>query len=134
MPMLRLYWDTGGEIHGEELPMDPDLDAAMALYKMGRLRIFTARRSGLLIGLNSFNVGGTLYRRGTMTAIALILYMLPSERRGAIGYRFLRETDKELKELGVVLVQYVPGSNVDMSPLLLRLGYKRQQGTFERIL
>lgn len=134
MPMLRLYWDTGGEIHGKELPMEPDLDSAMALHSMGRLRIFTARRDGFLIGLNSFNVGGTLYRRTTMTAIALILYVLPSERRGSMGYRFLRETDKGLAEMGVKLVQYVPGSTVDISPLLLRLGYKRAQGTFEKML
>jgi hypothetical protein len=134
MPMLRLYWNTGGEIHGRELPMNPDLDAAMALHGAGRLRIFTARRDGFLIGLNSFNVGCTLYRKDTMTAIALILYVLPSERRGSMGYRFLRETDKGLAEMGVKLVQYVPGSTVDISPLLLRLGYKRQQGTFERML
>lgn len=132
--MLRLYWDTGGEIHGKELPMDPDLDVAMALHSSGRLRIFTARRGGFLVGLNGFNVGPTMYRRNTMTAIALILYVLPSERRGSMGYRFLRETDKGLAEMGVKLVQYVPGSTVDISPLLVRLGYKRQQGTFERML
>jgi hypothetical protein len=132
--MLRLYWNTGGEIHGKEFPLDPDLDLAMALHSSGRLRIFTARRDGFLIGLNSFNVGATLYRRNTMTAIALILYVLPSERRGSMGYRFLRETDVGLAEMGVKLVQYVPGSTVDISPLLIRLGYKRAQGTFEKIL
>jgi hypothetical protein len=134
MPMLRLYWNTGGEIHGKEFPMEPDLDLAMGLHSSGRLRIFTARSDALLIGLNSFNVGPTLYRRNTMTAIALILYVLPSERRGSMGYRFLRETDSGLAEMGVKLVQYVPGATVDISPLLMRLGYKRAQGTFEKML
>ena len=106
----------------------------MALHQLGRLRIFTARRDRFLIGLNGFNVGPTLYRRNTMTAIALILYVLPAERRGSMGYRFLRETDKGLAEMGVRLVQYVPGSTVDISTLLRRLGYKNQQGTFERML
>lgn len=134
MPMLRLYWDTGGEIFGKELPMEPDLEAAMELHRCGRLRILTARRGAFLIGLNSFNVGVTLYRKNTVTAIGLILYVLPSERLGLMGYRFLRETDKGLAEMGVRLVQYVPASTVDISPLLLRLGYKRQQGTFEKML
>jgi hypothetical protein len=106
----------------------------MALHQSGRLRIFTARRDGFLIGLNGFNVGTTLYRRNTMTAIALILYLLPSERRGITGYRFLSETDKGLKEMGVKLVQYVPGSTIDISGLLRRLGYKSQQGTWEKML
>lgn len=132
--MLRLYWDTGGEIHGKELPMDPDFDVAMALHSSGRLRIFTARRDGFLIGLDSFNVGPTMYRRNTATAIALILYVLPSERRGLMGYRFIRDSDNGLKEMGVRLVQRVPGSDVDISPILRRLGYKSQQGTFERML
>lgn len=132
--MLQLYWSNGGEIHGKELPMDPDLDAAMALHSSGRLRIFTARRDGFLIGLNGFNVGTTLYRRNVITAIALILYVLPAERRGSLGYRFLCETDEGLAEMGVKLVQYVPGSTVDISPLLARLGYKRQQGTWEKML
>jgi hypothetical protein len=132
--LLRFYWDTGGEIHGKELPMDPDLDAAMALHQSGRLRIFTARRDGWLIGLNSFNVGTTLYRKNTITAIALILYILPAERSGLLGYKFLRETDNGLAEMGVKLVQYVPGSTVDISPLLRRLGYKNQQGTFEKMI
>ena len=72
--MLRLYWDTGGEIFGKELPMDPDLDLAMFLHRTGRLRILTARRGGFLVGVNSFNVGSTMYRKSTVTAIALILY------------------------------------------------------------
>ena len=132
--MMRLYWDNGGEIFGGELPLDLDYDLIMFLHRYGRFRICTARRGGLLVGVNSFNVGGTIYRKNTMTAIALVLYLLPSERRGLSGYRFLLETDKGLADMGVKLVQYCPGSTVDISPLLRRLGYKNQGSTWEKML
>jgi hypothetical protein len=61
MPMMRLYWASGGQIF-PDLEMDPDYDALMLLHRLGRFKIFTARRDGLLIGVNSFNVGGTLWQ------------------------------------------------------------------------
>lgn len=66
--------------------------------------------------------------------MGLILYLLPGERRGLTGFRFLRETDKGLAEIGVKLAIYTPSSSVDISRLLLRLGYKRLGGAFEKIL
>ena len=56
MPMMRLYWDNGGEIFGGELPLDLDYDLIMFLHRYGRFRICTARRGGLLVGVNSFNL------------------------------------------------------------------------------
>jgi hypothetical protein len=49
--------------------------------------------------------------------------MHKSERRGMTGWRFLRETDEGLARMGVKLVIYTPSSTVDISSILLRLGY-----------
>jgi hypothetical protein len=130
---MKLYWKQGGQIF-PELPMDPDWDSLMFIYKLGRFKIFTARRDGYLIGVNSFNVGPTLWRKTTSTAIGLILYLLPSERRGSLGWRFLRLTDEGLKEMGVKLAIYTPSADVDISRLLLRMRYKQKGGTFEKML
>lgn len=133
MPIMKLYWHQGGQIH-PEIPMDPDWESLLFIHNIGRFKIFTARRDGYLIGTNSFNVGPTLWRKTTNTAIALILYLLPSERRGSLGWRFLRETDKGLKDMGVKLVIYTPSSTVDISPLLRRMGYVGYGGTYEKVL
>jgi hypothetical protein len=62
-----------------------------------------------------------------MTAIALILTCC-HPGNGLVGYRFCaRQTGP--KEAGRQAVQCVPGSTVDISPLLTRMGYKRRQRT-----
>jgi GNAT superfamily N-acetyltransferase len=133
MPVLRAYWDES-QIFGRELPMDPDFDAFFQLERAGRFRVYTCRRQGRLIGVNSFMVGGTLLRREPPTAAGFILVLSPAERRGWTGYKLVKGAEDAFREWGVRLVIYTPSSTTDLGPILRRLGYREQGATYEKLL
>lgn len=128
LPLLDYYFNNGGVLFAKELPMDPDIEGAAWLDATGRMQILTARRDGKLVGLNGFNVGGMLFRSRVVAANGLVLYLLPSERRGMTGVRLIKEAEKGLREMGVQLIIYTNGSDFDLGPLLLKLGYVTSNG------
>jgi hypothetical protein len=137
LPLLRYYWNHGGVLFAKELPMEPDYQAADFLDRYSRLKIYTVRANGSLIGLNSFNVGGTMWRKNAMIANGMILYLLPSQRRGGLippGVKIITGAEDGLREMGCHLICYLPSSDVDISHLLLRLGYVQQGSSFEKLL
>jgi hypothetical protein len=134
LPMLRIYWNSGGVLFAKELPWDPDIPLSIQLEESGRLQIYTARRAGRLIGLNSFNVGNTLFRKNSIAATGIILYLVPCERRGSVGIRLIKGAEERLKQIGVDLVHYLPSSSVDIGRLLRICGYTQQGSSFEKLL
>ena len=133
MPFLRAYFDESQLF--PELGMEPDLATFFELARHGRFRVFCARRAGYLIGVNSFMVGGTLLRVNCPQAWGFILVLSPAERIGWTGYKLLKLPEASFREWGIKLVGYTPSSkSTDIGPLLLRLGYKRAQASYEKVL
>lgn len=135
MPLLRFYWEHGGMLFPKELPFDPDLEGAAWLHRYGRLKIYIARKNGSIIGLNSFNVGGVLFRKRILQATGLILYLLPSQRkRTKTGVQLIKGAEDGLRSMGCHLIEYLPSSSVDIGRLLIRLGYVQQGSSFQKLL
>ena len=134
LPMLKAYWGES-QLYSEELPLDPDFSSFFEMERLGRFRVFCVRRDGLLVGVNSFFVGSTLLRREPPTAAGFILVLSPAERKGWTGIHLVKKPEEAFLLWGVRLCVYTPSSkNTDMGPLLLRLGYKRAGGSYEKML
>jgi hypothetical protein len=136
MPLFIRYFNEEGALFIEELPLDPDFNLVSQLELLGRLRVFTVRRDGVLLGANIFNCGSLLFRKSTVGAEGLILYLVPEERQSKekIGKELIVGAEKQLKEWGVQLVIYTAGSKVDIGPMLEHWGYTRIGGKYEKLL
>lgn len=120
-PLLQAHWE---EIrHYPDIPLDPDWNAYLNIQDAGRLRVFTARREGVLVGYAIYFVGPHPHYKSTVFAVQDILFVRP-ELRGGAGAKLILWADQALKDEGVqVVVQHVKMKH-DFSPMLERMGYE----------
>lgn len=107
---------------GERFDLDPDIQTYRALETS--LRIYTARREGLLIGYATFIVCATnLHHKGLRSAANDSLYIMPS-CRGFTGSLLMAYAEAQLKAEGIKVVTiHVPKVN-DWTPLAIKWGYE----------
>src|SRR4051812_38479739 len=86
-------------------PLDPDHETWDAADELGLLRVFTARLSGVLVGLAVFQVGrhpNFHARYASQHALCLE----PAHRRGRVGYEFVKFIDGMLRQDGCAFVYH----------------------------
>ena len=120
-PLLALHWEEIA--HYQDIPLDPDYDSYLALDKTGRIRVYTVRKEGVLIGYSVFFLGN-LHYRSTKIASQDILFVLPEYRGGGVGFRFIRYCDTQLESEGVTVVYHHVKVKHDFGRLLVHLGYE----------
>ena len=118
-PLLMKHWEEIA--HFKAVPLDPDYDAYLRAEAQGKLRVFTARKDGTLVGYSVFFMGNLHYRSARI-ATQDILFLLP-ECRGFTGYRLIRFSDSELKAEGVEVTYHHVKVAHDFGPLLAHMGY-----------
>lgn len=132
-PFLAAHWREN-EPHPDASPFDPDFDLYFNLERDGRLGIFTARRGEIILGFNSFFISTTFARRSVITAVADILYLRPAERGGSTAYRLIRSAEAGLLKRKAMFARYTPSSAHDIGPMLVRAGYAKKGGDYEKVL
>lgn len=101
-PLLKEHYDEIA--HYKDIPLDPDVDGYNALEEQGRLRCFTARDGGRLIGYAIFICGPNLHYKSTRIANQDVLFIHPSHRNGIAAMRFFEFFEKRLAGEGWQLV------------------------------
>lgn len=129
------------ELHQDAVPLDIDWGHYFRLERSGVYRAVGARRDSRLIGYNSFHLNRHVRHRGTTFAVGDILYLLPEERVGMAGVRFIKATEALLKEAGVKKAEYgiklhhrIGASGGTVGDLLVHLGYAHIESTYAKIL
>jgi hypothetical protein len=128
---MRPLWETHyAETHDDKYgPLDPD----MSFYEkaQGILRIFTARRDGVLVGYQVYFVMNDPHSRASVQAVQDILFVHPSAR-GTDGYRFMKWCVAELEREGVdVIHQRIPARH-DFGHILERMGFELSDLTYAK--
>lgn len=129
------------EVDQDAQPHDPDWDHYRQQNTVGTYRIIAARRNGRLIGYNAFFIGHHSRHRGMIFAQNDVIYLVPEQRRGIVGARFINESAAMLKAAGAVRVRYDSMRNValgaksgTLGDLFLKLGYTLEAEVFTKIL
>jgi hypothetical protein len=123
------------EVHTDQVPLAIDWGHMMAQERLGTYRVISARIGGELAGYNSFFINRHTRARDTLFAINDALYLAPQYRQGWNGVRFLRESDRLLKEAGVAKVQYGIKTHMPAGGhILARLGYEHIEDVYAKIL
>jgi hypothetical protein len=118
----------------EEMELAPDLSLFKACEAAKILRIYTIRKENRLIGYNIFLVTRDPHFKGYLIANQDLVFIEVSERKGMVGYQFMKWCDNELKHEGIQVIFQRINVNHDHGALLKRLGYKPIDVVYRRNL
>lgn len=102
-PLLRREWEAASEDKAL-FPFDPAWDRCEAIEKMGLVRLFTARSSGVLVGYVGYIVASGLHSQRVMKATSDIMWIEPHARNGGAAKRLLTFAEENLREEGLVMM------------------------------
>lgn len=117
------------------LPFDEfelDVDKYMILESQDMLRLYTARRNGMLVGYSVFFIVNHPHYKKRMFALQDVLYMHPSYR-GVGAVKFIMWIDEQLEdEQAIEYVIRQVSKKKDYSKTLERLGYNEMETSYIR--
>lgn len=143
-PLLTQHW---GEIanYKDTVPLEPDwsmyekLEAKGAFwacvveeikpaYKENGEEIFLDNCPLLrnIIGYSAFYISNHPHYKSLRVAENDVIYLHPEYRKTGIGLKLIQESEKMLKDLGVQKIQWHVKLKHDFTPLLERLGYRKE--------
>lgn len=112
--------------HYQDIPLDPDRSAYENAEDAGNLRVYTARRNGVLIGYAVYFVRANIHYRSSVQAAQDILFIAPEHRRSRVGLELVKYCDAQLALDGVqVVYQHVKIAHDNLGALIEHVGYER---------
>jgi len=114
--------------HHPDIPPECDTERYYLAEKLGLLRMYTVRVSGVLVGYWVGMVGFSLHYKSSLQARQDTLFIHPDYRHGLTGYRFLKWVDSQLTADGVEIVynhgKLLENERLNLEPLFIRMGYR----------
>ena len=121
-------------LNKEVMKLSPDWVSYFLIEAKKGLIIITAREDGKLVGYAAFFIGQHMHYKDSKTAQNDVLYMHKDYRRGFMGVRLIKESEKHLKHEGVVKVFWHIKDSNNFYPIMDRLGYSKEETIVSKIL
>ena len=99
-PLLNSHWEEIA-LNKEKIKLNPDWDAYQSFEDQGKLKIFTARDDGQLVGYFVVIVGTNIHYKDHLFASNDIIYLSPNHRKGFTGIKLIKFAEKCLKTDGI---------------------------------
>lgn len=114
--------------------IDVDYEGYLALERLGRLLVLTARADGELKGyIIAFLMHHLHYKSTGLMALTDMYYVVPTERTGT-GLALFVEFEKELRQRGIALAMTSCKVHQDHQKFLEGLGWTFSDKTFTKYL
>jgi GNAT superfamily N-acetyltransferase len=121
--------------HYQDILFDPDWECYQRMEDGGRLKIYTARADGELIGYVAYIVNYAPHYKSSLLAVQDVLYVEPSARGAHIGRDLIAYSESALRELGVqVVYQHQKVRHPALGTVLEGLGYEHVEKTWAKRL
>tara|TARA_B110000495_G_scaffold18686_1_gene13223 strand:- start:22698 stop:23141 length:444 start_codon:yes stop_codon:yes gene_type:complete len=130
-PLAELEWEESG--HPTE-SLVIDWDSYFALEEAGRLKFFTARKEGLLIGYFVVIVSSPFTAKGELVGSYEAVYVSKDHRKSTVARRLFKFVEDCMKEDGIYRVIASSSSKNPIGRFLNRLGYQEIETKYERVL
>ena len=121
-PLLEAHWREIA--HYQDILLDPDWEFYEAIDACGRLRIFTARDEGRLVGYGVFFVGPNRHYKDSTQAVQDILFVHPDYRGRTVGARLIKFCDEQCRAENIQVIYHHIKAAHDFGPLLIHCGYE----------
>ena len=120
--------------HYQDIPLDPDRDAYLTMEATDRLRCYTMRDAGKLVGYVVF-LFGSLHYKSSRQARQDVLFVRPDHRIGMAGMRLIRFAEKRLRADGVqVVYHHAKIRATKVGKVLEAMGYELVDGLYAKRL
>jgi GNAT superfamily N-acetyltransferase len=131
--LLCLHWEEIA-LNKDVIKLDPDWDAYASLEIDGKLKIFTARDNGKLVGYFVVIVGYNLHYKQHLFAANDIIYLHKDYRKGFAGINLIKFAESALKDDGVSVLAINTKVHQPFDPVLKRLGFSLAERVYSKFL
>tara|TARA_R110000822_G_scaffold143392_3_gene281635 strand:- start:339 stop:800 length:462 start_codon:yes stop_codon:yes gene_type:complete len=131
--LTKLHWDEIA-LNKDSIKLNPDWDAYNNLECQGKLKIFTAREKGILVGYFFVVLGTNIHYKDHLFASNDILYLHKDYRKGFAGIRLIKFAEKYLKEDGVSVLTINTKVHKPFDKVLERLKFKNVERVYSKYL
>ena len=121
-PLLEMHWEQIA-LNRDKIKLNPDWDEAQKLCETGRLKIFTSRKDGKLVGYFAVIVGTSLHYKDHKFANCDVIYVHPDHRTGMTGYKLIKNAESYLKKSGVSVININTKVHTPFDKLMVKMGY-----------
>jgi|ERR1700722_15220242 len=132
-PLFVRHWEEIG-VDRDVVLMDMDYEMYAKYHEIGYLKITTVRADGKLVGYCMALVCTHLHYQSTLFGLGDLYYIAPEHRKGMAGIRMFMEHEKNMRGLGVKKLTTITKIFHDISPMLIKLGWKPQEITLTKVL
>lgn len=108
----------------QDIPLEVDYPAYEAAEALGKLRIFTVRIDGELVGYSCYFVNSNPHYKSSVQAVQDVLFLAPEYRKAAIGRTLIAYADHMLAAEGCQVTYQHSKVALPIDALLKRQGYE----------
>jgi GNAT superfamily N-acetyltransferase len=132
-PLLHEHWHLVA-MYQDKIKLNPDWKEYARLDAAGALRIFTARKSGVLVGYFVMIINRSLHYKDHFFAINDVIFVKPDSRAGATGYKLLKYAENYCSDCGVSLLTINTKVAVPFDSLVTGTGYDLAERVYTKYL
>ena len=130
-PLAVLEWDESGHPTQD---LHIDWDSYNRLEGEGRLKFFTARKEGILIGYFVVIVVAPLTSKYDPMGVYDAVYVHKDYRKSTVGKRLFKFVETCMKEDGIYRVLASSSVKNPIGNFLTRMGYHEVETKYEKVL
>ena len=130
-PLAVLEWDESGHPTQD---LHIDWDSYNRLEGEGRLKFFTARKEGILIGYFVVIVAAPLTSKYDPMGVYDAVYVHKDYRKSTVGKRLFKFVETCMKEDGIYRVLASSSVKNPIGNFLTRMGYHEVETKYEKVL
>ena len=130
-PLAELEWEESGH---PDCTLVIDWAAYFKMEEEGKIKFFTARAEGKLVGYFVVIIGSTLTTMGELVAAYDSVYVHKDYRKSTVGKRMFDYVEKCIKEDGISRAVASSSSKNPIGNFLTRLGYNEIETKYEKVL
>lgn len=118
----------------QAIPLAPNRERYASLEEAGNTFSLSARADGVLIGYSVFFVNTHIHYSRTLVAVNDVIFVSKEFRTSRAGIVLLKESERLLRERGVVKVVWHVKPVLDWSAILERMGYSPLETLYGKLL
>jgi len=132
-PLLEEHWEDIA-LNKDKIKVNPDWDTYYLLEDQGKLKIFTARLEGKLIGYFVVIVAPHIHYKDHLFACNDLIFVSKEYRKGRTGLKLIKFAEKYLKEDGVSVLNINTKNHKPFHSLMKFLGYNSIETVYSKYL
>lgn len=132
-PLLERHWKDIA-VNQDKIKLNPDWDAYHSLEQDGKLKIFTAREQGELVGYFVVIVHRNLHYKDHLFASNDVIFLHPDHRKGRTGIKLIQFSEKCLREDGVSVLAINTKVHKPFDKLMQFLGFSLVERIYSKYI